>query len=296
MQLHGEWSDAIAEASRARDWMMRPSMQPGVGDAFYELAEIRRLRGEFAEAEAGYREGLELGRSPQPGLALMRLMQGQVEPAAAAVRRELDEAHERAARCRLLPASVEISIAAGDLDRATAGVDELVAISNALGVPYPRALAAHARGALLLASGNDLEALEALRSAAALWRGVDAPYEGARTSVLIGLACRRLGDTESAELELDAARKVFARLGADPDSRHVDELLHPAVDSPTGGLSAREVQVLRLVAAGKTNRKIAGELFISEKTVARHVSNIFTKLGLSSRAAATAYAYEHGLN
>ena len=295
MQLHGDWAEAMVEVERAREWMLRPSIQPGAGDAFYELAELHRLRGDFASAEAAFREVTQFGRSAQPGLALMRLVQGQVIPAAAAVRRELDEARERHVRCRLLPAFVEISIAADDLDAAQSAVDELAQLARDLAVPYPNALASHARGALQLARGEHRAALESLRGAAGLWREVQAPYEGARTGVLIGLACRLLGDTESATLELDAARKVFDRLGADPDTRHVDELLHPDAAAPAGGLSERELQVLRLIASGKSNRAIAGELFISEKTVARHVSNIFDKLGVSSRPGATAWAYQRNL-
>jgi DNA-binding CsgD family transcriptional regulator len=152
------------------------------------------------------------------------------------------------------------------------------------------AIVAHARGAVHLADGEPREALVSLRRAAEAWRALDVPYEIARTRVLVGDACRLVGDEEAARLEHDAARSSFERLGAKPD-------LARLVASPKSehGLSRRELEVLRLVAGGKTNREIAALLVISEHTVARHVQNIFAKLGLSSRAAATAFAFEHDL-
>ena len=184
-------------------------------------------------------------------------------------------------------------IAGRDLEAAREGAAALEAAAKALRAPYPDAVAAHASGAVLLALGDTRLALESLRSAAGLWRELDAPYEGARTRLLIGMACRAMGDRDAAAMELDAARATFRKLGA-ADLTRVHELSGETSTS-RGGLSSREVEVLRLLSAGKTNRAIAADLFISEKTVARHVSNIFTKLGLSTRAAATAYAYEHGL-
>jgi len=294
MQIHGEWSEALAEADKACVRLSEPHFQPAAGDAFYRLAELYRLRGEFSRAEAAFRQASEAGRSAQPGLALMRLAQGQIGPAAAAIRRERDEAQLLPDRCAVLPAFVDIMLAAHDLEAAGEGAEELEAAAGALQAPYLRALAGHAKGSVLLANGDHRRALESLRSAAALWREVEAPYEGARTRVMIAIACRAMGDADAASMDLDAARRVFDRLGAAPDLAHVAVLARGESTAP-GGLSAREAEVLRLLAAGKSNRAIAGDLFISEKTVARHVSNIFTKLGLSSRAAATAYAYEHGL-
>jgi DNA-binding CsgD family transcriptional regulator len=294
MQLHGAWPAAMDEAQRACERLSQPPGQPAVGAAFYQRAELHRLRGEFAKAEEAYRQANQHGRRPQPGLSLLRLAQGQVDAAAAAIRRVMEEPQDRRIRPRVLAAYVEIMLAADDIHAARAVADELAELSAALTAPFLRAASAHATGAVLLAEGDARAALAALRQAWTTWGEVEAPYEAARTRVLIGVACRQLGDEDGASLELEAARQVFLQLGAAPDLARKEPSLRrdPKV---TGGLSAREVQVLRLVATGKTNRTIAEELFISEKTVARHVSNIFTKLDLSNRAAATAYAYQHRL-
>jgi DNA-binding NarL/FixJ family response regulator len=295
MQLHGAWSDALDEAQRARERLSQPSAQPAVGGAFYQQAELHRLRGEFAKAEEAYRQASRWGRMPQPGLALLRLAQGRVDAAAAAIRRVADEAHDRVTRSRLLPAHVEIMLAARDVQAARVAADELAETAAAIDAPFLQAASAHAMGAVLLEEGDTRAACNALRRAWTGYQKLEVPYEAARVRVLLGLACRMLGDEDSAEMELDAARWVFRQLGAAPDLARVEALSRKVASRAAGGLTAREVEVLRLLATGKTNRTIADELFLSEKTVARHVSNIFTKLGLSSRAAATAYAYEHDL-
>jgi DNA-binding CsgD family transcriptional regulator len=195
----------------------------------------------------------------------------------------------------MLAAAVEILLAAGDVPAARSAADELARIGADLDAPFLRAVSAQAGGAVLLEEEQPGAALTLLREASSAWRELDAPYEAARARVLVGLACRALGDQDSAAMELDAARQVFEQLGAAPDVTRVTQLARPSVPKASAGLTAREVQVLGLVATGKTNRVIAGELRISEKTVARHVSNIFLKLGVSSRAAATAYAFQHEL-
>jgi ATP/maltotriose-dependent transcriptional regulator MalT len=268
---------------------------PAIGAAYYEQAELHRLRGEFAEAEEHYRLATRHGRQPQPGLAQLRLAQGLLDAAAAMIRRVVDEAQDPMSRSKLLGADVEILLATGDVHAAKSAAGELSEIATDFDSPPLRAAAARAEGAVLLAEGEPRAALGVLRRAWTAWHDLEAPYEAARTRVDIARACRDLGDEDTALMELDAARWAFQQLGAEPEVARLDELSRRAAASATGGLTAREVQVLRLVAAGKTNRAIAGDLFLSEKTVARHLSNIFTKLGLASRSAATAYAYQHDL-
>jgi DNA-binding CsgD family transcriptional regulator len=291
-QLRGEWPRALDEATRA---CVRLTGRPAVADAHYQLAEIHRLRGEFAEAEQAYRRVGEFGREPQPGLALLRLAEGRLNVAAAAIARVLDETSDRLARCRMLPAYVEVMVVAHELAAARIAADELFKISEALQAPFLRASAAHARGAVSLAEGDPAGALTPLRRAMSIWGTLDAPYESARARVLIGLACRALGDPDSAEIELVGAGEAFQQLGAAPDVDRVRNLAGSREPSSASGLTAREVQVLSLVATGRTNREISSTLMISEHTVARHLQNIFSKLGVSSRTAAAAFAHEHSL-
>jgi len=292
-QLQGAWRAAQDAAQRACEWLSGPPAWDSLGSAYYQLAEIQRLCGEFAQAEASYRKASLAGREPEPGLSLLRLTQGRVDVALAAIRRVLEEAQDPVDRSKVLPAYVEIMVEADDLGAARAAADELASIAADLDAPYLHALAAHAAGAVLLSEGDSRAALTKLRNAHDSWRDLEAPHQGARIRVLIGIACLDLGDGATAQLEFEAARGVFEELGAAPDLERVAQL--EGLPRAAGALSPRENEVLILVAAGKTNRAIAGELFISEKTVARHVSNIFTKLRLSSRSEATAYAYKHGL-
>ena len=294
LQLRGSWPDAIEEARRACERLSKPP-QRAIGAAFYQTAELFRLRGEFARAEDMYRQAGQSGRNPQPGLSLLRLAQGEIDLAAAAIRTTLGETREGPARCRLLAAYVEIMIAARDVSAARAGSEELSTIAAALDAPFLRAASWNARGAVLLADGDGRAALGPLHQALAVWDELEIPYEAARTHALIGRAYRELGDDDSADIQLEAARQAFKRLGAIPDLARMAAAAGAKAATPTINLSTRELEVLRCLVTGKTNRAIADELCISEKTVARHVSNIFNKLGLSSRAAATAYAYKHHL-
>lgn len=288
LQLHGAWQDALDEARRAGGRLTRAA-----GQAAYRRGELHRLRGELGEADEAYREANRHGTQPQPGLAVLRLAQGHGDAALAAIRRALSETSDPVARIRLLPAAVEIMLAADEHDMARAACTELAQLEPRFASVLLAALAAGARGAVDLASGDARAALTALRRSERAWEDIGAPYERARVCVLIGLACRALGDADSAALELESAHDVFVALQAAPDAARVDGLL--SRPQPVHGLTPRELEVLRLVAAGETNKAIAATLVLSERTVDRHVSNIFAKLGISSRTAAAAYAYRHEL-
>jgi len=295
MQVRGAWLDAMAEARRAQARQSQGSEQASQAAAHYQQAEVHRLRGDNEAAEAAYRSASQQGHDPQPGLALLRLTQGRHDAAAAAMRRAVGEARDPLERARLLPACLEILLAGDDLENARQANRELAEIAARFDTAVLRAMADQAQGAVHLAEGDARAALGFLRKAFDGWQQVEAPYDSARVRVLKGLACRALGDDEGAALELDAAKVAFAELGALPDVARVETLKNASAKSGSHPLTRRELQVLRLVAAGKTNKAIAAELFLSEKTVDRHTSNIFNKLGVPSRAAATAYAYKHKL-
>jgi DNA-binding CsgD family transcriptional regulator len=293
MQLKGAWGEALEEARCAARRAAQGNHRRALAEAAYLQGEVHRLRGAVGPAEAAYREASGYGREPQPGLALLRLEQGNAEAAVAAVRRILEETTEAPERLRQLPAAVEILVGAGDLEAARAACDELQELARGHDVGVLGGIVCQARGALALAEGDPAAALLALRPAWRVWEEAEAPYEAARVRALMALACRALGDGDAADLELEAARRTFVELGASPDVARLDAIDRPAPG--TSGLTARELEVLRLVAAGRTNRAIADELVLSERTVDRHVSNVFTKLGVSSRAAATAHAYQQRL-
>lgn len=301
LRLQGDWPDALAEARRAGRILTGPSVKAGAGAAFYEQAELHRLRGEFEGAEEAYREASRRGRTPQPGLALLRLGQGRVEDAEAAIRRVFEEASTPTEQAKVLPAYVRITLAAGDVDAARAASGSLSRIAGELDAPLLHARAASARGAVHLEEDDARAALSELRTAKRTWEALDAPYEAARAQLLLARACRELGDEDTADMELEAALRILERLGAEADLARISPAEQPTTSEqgPAAGddhgLTPREVEVLRLVASGATNRAIGEELYISERTVERHVSHILRKLQVSSRTEATAYAYEHGL-
>ena len=265
------------------------------GHACYELGETLRLLGEHAEAEFAYRRASSLGAATQPGLGLMRLAQGDVETAAAGVRRALGETERPQERCSLLPAYVTIMLAAGELSEAAAAADELGRCADVFETSQVRVEHLRAVGEVALADGRASAALAPLRRAAAGWRELAAPYETAVTAVLLATACRAVGDEEGAQFELEAAMTTFAQLGAGPDLARARALLVGLSARSAHGLTRREAQVLQLVAEGRTNHMIATELVLSERTVQRHVSNIFAKLGVRSRTQAATFALEHDL-
>jgi DNA-binding CsgD family transcriptional regulator len=310
LELGGAWGEAVEEARRAEQRMSSSSDPGASAGAHYQQAEIHRLRGELREAEERYTAASRAGREPLPGLALLRLAQGNAEAAASAMRRVLLTTQGGLERARYLPAHVEIMLAIADLEEARKASEELEQTARSLGLEVMRAIAGQACAQVSLASGSPERAVAPLREALAIWQGIGAPYITARIHVQLARAFEALGDADGAQLELCAARETFEELGAAIDLATLPTLAEcatverpaalsagPAAGARAGqhGLSARELQVLRLVATGKTNRAIAKELFLSEKTVDRHVSNIFQKLDVSSRAAATAYAYQHAL-
>lgn len=290
MRRRGDWPGAEEEARRACDRFMQAAAHMA-GRALYELGEVHRLRGETAAAEDAFRRAWETGHEPQPGLALLRLSQGRVDAAAKALDRLLAERTTVVSRLPLLGPRVQVMLEASRLEDAENSTAELESAAESLATSAVEAEADRARGAVMLARGRAEEAVGRLRAAYARWNRLDAPYEAARTQVLLSRACRELGDRETADMELAAARAVFERLGAQPDLERI-----PAEDGQAAyGLSRREIEVLRLVATGMTNQEIADELYLAVKTVDRHVSNILTKLDVPSRTAAAAFAYQNAL-
>jgi DNA-binding CsgD family transcriptional regulator len=292
LQFRGKWGEAADDVAHACELL---TSRPMGGASFYRLGEVHRLRGEYAKAEMAYTRANERGRMPQPGLSLLRLAQGQVETAAAAIRSVLLDTKGRAPRARALVAAVEILLAADDREGASRAATELSEIATAVDAPLLQAASAHADGAVRLAADDIAGASASLRKACEGWRDLSMPYEEAQTRLLLAAVCERRGDAEGRRLEIDAATRLFKELGAEGCLMQLAQRSAAARPRAAGSLSERELQVLRLLAAGRTNREVAEALFISEKTVARHVSNIFDKLGVSSRTGATAWAYEHKL-
>ncbi|WP_245685503.1 helix-turn-helix transcriptional regulator [Streptomyces yerevanensis] len=304
LELRGDWPAAESEATVTCRELL-PYEARMAAEAFYLAGGIQRRRGDLAVAEASYERAHELGRDPQPGLALLRLAQGKATTASAALRLALagedGGGPGRLERCRLLAAQVEVCLALRQLDEARTTAGELASTAREWqqrresGTTVLHATAAQASGAVALAERDLDRAQPLLRRALALWQELGVPYEAAQVRMTLAAADRAAGDDEGARLELKAAHAAFERLGADPDARRAAALLSAVRDQLPGRLTEREAEVLRLVAVGRTNRSIASELMISEHTVARHLNNIFAKLDVPSRAAATAYAYTHGL-
>ena len=292
LQLHGRWSEARTEANRACSWLAGRS---GEGRAHYRMGELHRLRGEFADADREYRAASAAGRQPQPGCALLRLAQSHTEAARAMIVRAVESAPDGVTKAGMLPAYVEIALAQGDVAAARSAADELRALAADYDAEVLDAVVAQVLGTVLLAEGDARAGTALLQESCVRWQELSAPYEVARTRVAIARSYRSLGDDDSADMELDAARDIFARLAAVPDLELVDRMRGKAEAATDSGLTARELEVLALVAEGCTNQQIAGALVISPHTVRRHLQNIFRKLGVPSRAAATAFALQHDL-
>ena len=292
-QASGLWEDALGDARLACTRLSEPLVQPAAGSAFYQQGEMQRLRGDMAAAEEAFRRADECGHEPQPGLAMLRLAQGDAQAAAAMIGRVVQTPAGRVALTKNLPPAIEIFVAAGLVEDARAACDRFRALAAEGASPMLHAQALLCEGAVLRAEGEPAAAVATLRDALTRWLKLDVPYAAARTRVLLGACCSALGDEEGARLEFDQAAATFERLGAAADLAALRPLQSGA--SNAAGLTSRELDVLLLLARGKTNRGIGDELVISEKTVARHISNIFAKLGVSTRAGATAYAYDHGL-
>ncbi|MDQ3978503.1 MAG: helix-turn-helix transcriptional regulator [Actinomycetota bacterium] len=293
LQLHGRWAEGVAFAREACERLAEPVNLLVIGGAHYVEAELHRLRGELAEAEEAYERAHQAGCDPHPGLSLLRLAEGRVDAAAGGVRRVLAQSEGSVGRAKVLGPYAEIMLAAGDVDAANAAVHELAGIALEFGSPLLRAQAAQLTGAARLAQGDSTGALVSLRAALSGWIELDAPYDAARTRLVIAEACDAMGDGDGAAMERRTAQVTLDRLAAESGAGTTAPETTPRLPA---GLSEREVEVLALVAQGRTNRAIAEALFISEKTVTSHLTHIFTKLGVSSRAAATAFAYEHGLS
>jgi ATP/maltotriose-dependent transcriptional regulator MalT len=292
LRARGSFGAALEELALAAERYAANGMDPAAGLAVYERGEVLRTMGDLDGAEAAFAEAATWGYEPQPGLALLWLARGRTSAAVAAVRRLLEEAHDPVTRSRRLGAAVETLTAAGKLDEAQEAADELGGIAEAFGCAAVTANAAYAAGLVALAADDPSRSLGHFRRAWKAWIEVGARYDAARARVRIGLALRALGDTISGTSELNVALRTFTELGAEPARREVERLLATGLPD---GLTAREAEVLRLVASGRSNPQVAEQLFLSEKTVARHLSNIFTKTGVTSRSAAGAYAREHDL-
>lgn len=289
-QFHGEWPRALEEIVDACNLLSRHPGDSAAGEAYYRQGELQRLAGDFEKAEKCFHEAAKRGRKPQPGLALLRLAQGLNDAAETSIRNTLEETKDPKRRVELLPALVNIMIAGKHSGKAHEAAKELCQIAVDFNVPYLLAICSHCRGAVFYAEGNMRQALEQLQKALKFWNALNLPYESACSRELKGLVYLELNDRDNAETELMAAKWTYEQLSAGPDFERVDRLLNDGHHPETYGLSLRELQVLRLVVSGKTNKSIADELFISERTVDRHMSNIFNKLGVSSRVEATAFA------
>jgi len=288
LKRRGSLADAQREAARACEELAGSNVGNSAA-AHAEVGDICRRLGELDRAQEAFERAQELCGGPCGGLALLRLAQGRVDAALSVITACLRGcSSSRLARAELLPVLVHVAIAAGDLSAAGDAFAELDEIAAAFALPSLGASVLSTQGRLELARGDAATACDTLQQAADRWQALEVPYEVATARTLLGQARRETGDERGAVASFTSATRLFGQIGA---SLPADGTRNP----PPAGLTDREVEVLRLVAAGMSNNDIANRLYLSVKTVSRHLSNIFTKIGVSSRAAATAFAFEHDL-
>ncbi len=295
LQFHGEWDHALEGTAKACDLLTRPPGEPAAGEAYYRKAELHRLLGDFEAAEVCYQEAAKLSRNPQPGLAMLRMTQGKLGAAVTSIRNTLKETTDQIRLAELLPWAINIMVEGNHMEEATEAVQQLNEIAQDFDSPYLQAMAAHCKGGVFFAKGNYQFALEQLQKALKMWNWLHFPYESALTRELKGLVYREMNDIDNSEAELLAAQWNFEQLRAVPDFERVSRLLAKEKKYEIHGLTLREVQVLKMLAAGKSNKLMANALFISERTVDRHVSNIYQKLRVSSRVEAASFALKENL-
>lgn len=256
------------------------------GEGYYQLGEVRRRRGDDDGAFAAFGRARMLGVEPQPGEALLRCRSGDGDTAWTDLRVALAGLN-RLDRMSLLRGAVEVALARGDVDEAERHCEELESGAAAFGTPGFRAWAAHARGAVLVRRGEHASALDVLEDALREYRTQQCRYEIAQVYEWMALAHQALGDHETAAADTATADNIYTQLGVEP--------VEPCGATAPGGLTKREVDILRRIAGGATNKQVAEQICISEKTVGRHLANIYAKLGVSSRTAALAWAHDNNL-
>jgi ATP/maltotriose-dependent transcriptional regulator MalT len=292
LKRRGSLLEAEQEAERACGELER-SRPVASAAAWIEVGDICRRLGELERAEAAFAKAQEISGSACSALALLRLAQGKIDTANTIITSCMEQTSASLARASLLPNYVQVAVAAGDLDHASAAVDEFSSLLERFDSPAGQAALRVAQGRVLLATGDPHRARVTLQDAHERWQHLAVPYEAATTGTLLGEALRECGDEEAAAAAFGAAAALFDQIGA----RIIDDTPEPGAprEALPAGLTHREVEVLKLVAAGLTNKEMAAALFLSVKTISRHLSNIFTKIGVTSRAGATAFAFEHGL-
>jgi len=294
MQFKGDWDGALGEAQKAGLRFREGMSQFPSALAFYRQGEVHRLRGEHEAAAAAYEKAGRWGWQPQPGFALLRLTGGDPTAATASITTALAQIDHPIERSRVLPGAIEIHLAADDLVAAEAAYEELARTAIAYPTETLTAMVALAGGWVQLAQDRFEDAAGLFAKAKTLWAALESPYDAAQARLGLAQAAAALGDNDTARLEATGAREVFTKLGATPAADRAATLLGESRTS-TSVLTSRELEVLSHVADGSTNREIAALLVLSERTIDRHVSNILTKLGVTSRTAATSFAYENGL-